>query len=830
MRQIRLLVLVMLVIATPSPLMLTRLDSSYLKVMDSYWRAPFIVGITNTFIVEVKSLYGGTISGISATLTVHDVAGTDYAGTFSYSGSLFQGQVLMMRFNIFIPANADASHYRATLDVSFTVDGVPETETYDLYVTVRGSPQVRCSLSAMARPGRPARAQLILSNYGDGVARNVRATIAPASPSVQVSSPIDAGMMDPGSSEAFPITLYVGDIADEAVTLTVTVTWDSQVGAGGQYTCTQNVAISEMPPRGLSVRTNSTTLEPGRVNMVYLFVENEGSEDAFRGTLIVQSPPGAAIRGSNRVELGNISSGKTVCVPLELYVSPSTKGTLQLPVSVEWFDPGSERHTNTATLGFYVRAPPGPYLVAYTDRKVLMPGSQEMVDVILRNEGQEVARSIRVSFIPSKDLALLSPSGVEVGDLEPGQGARMTLLLSAPNVSYGSLALTLQVSYMDDHDRAQEQVIPLSFITESPDTPLISVSPLDTELAVDQVSDMRLRIRNEGGVARNLVLKLIFPSPELGAVVGEDYAYVDELDTGESADRVFSIYLSPKAYGAVQLLAQVSYEDEAGVTHNDLLSFGIRAVGKPQIEVAHVSTIPSSVYPGDTNVKLIVVVTNVGNYVAKNLRLILRPVSGVMKPSSPGTDSFLVPALPPNQAVDVTFLVDIDENARPGRYEAILTSELGNATIPVQIDEKARFRLVEFSIPGKPRPGDRGAKLTVVLRNEGRVTAKDVVLEIITPYLVGTTSLALGEIPPRSNASAIMEVDIDENAPLRIPVDVKISWKQDGRSLYQTAHTTVRLNPRGGSGDYMKTVILAVVILGAIIALPFIKRFISGGS
>ncbi|MDK2373405.1 MAG: hypothetical protein QI197_08530 [Candidatus Korarchaeota archaeon] len=805
---------------------------SYLKIEDSYWSGFLVPGMVNTFTVELKSLYPGSIREISSTLTIHDMAGSDYSGNFSYTGSLFEGQVLVMDFRVFVPANADASHYRATLEVNFTADDTPETEAFDLYVTIHGTPQVRCSLSATAKPGRPAKAQLTLSNYGDGVARRVRAVIRPASPNVQVSSPVEAGIINPGENKEFPVTIYVGDSADEAVTLTVTVTWESQVGAGGQYTCVQNVVISEVPPRGLFLTTNTTTLEPGKVNKIYLFIENRGG-DAFRTTLTVQSPPNTAVRGSNKVDIGNITSGNSVCVPIDLFVDPTVRGPLQLLATVDWFDSGSEHRMNTATLGFYVETTSGPYLVAYTDRKVLTPGSQDTVDIILRNEGEEMARSIRVSFVPSKDLALLSPSGVDIGDLEPGQGVEITVLISSPNVSYGSLVMTLQISYLDEHDRPREQIIPLSFITESPKAPLISVSPLDTELMVDEVSSIRVKVVNEGGLARNLVVKLALPSPELGAIVGEDYTYIEQLDPGESVIREFSVYLSPQAYGAVQFLVHASYEDEAGILHSDLLSFGVRAVGKPQIEVAHVSTVPSSVYPGDTNVKLIAVLTNVGNYVAKDFRIILKPIPGVMEPSSPGTDAFLIPALPPNQAVDVTFLIDIEESARPGRYEAILVSKLGNTTIPIQIDEKARFKLLELSIPGKPKPGERGVKLTVVIKNEARVTAKDVVLEVITPYLVGTTSLALGEVPPRSKASAIMEVDIDENAPERVPMDIKISWKQDGRSLYQTIHTELELEAvRGvwwGEG-YLGLIALSIVAVGALITIPLVRRFISGGS
>lgn len=816
------------------PIVPIRAGTNYFSLEDSYWSGLLILGVTNTFTIELKSLYPGSINDISATLTIHDVAGSDLTGTYSYPGSLFKGQVLSMNFSIYLPADADASHYKGTLEVSFSADGSPQTQDFDLYVTVHGTPQVRCALSAYAKPGRPATANLTLTNYGDGVARRVRAILTPASPNVQVSSPVEAGIIDPGESKTFPITLYISDTADESVSLSVSVTWESQLGSVGQYTCIQNVAISEMPPRRLRVFTNITELEPGKDNRIYLIIENRG-ENAFRSSLTVQPPPGTAVRGPNKFDMGNLSSGKITMVSLDLYIDPSFRGPLQIPVTVTWYDSGSEMHTNTVVLGFYVKVVSGPYLVAYSNKRVLTPGSQDMIDLILRNEGQETARSIRVNFIPSKDLAVLSPSGVEVGDLKPGQGAKMTILLSTPNVSYGGLALTLQISYMDEHDRGGEQVIPLSFITESPETPLISVSPLDTELVVDEINQVRVKVKNEGGFARNVVMKLALPSPKLGAVVGDDHALIEQLDEGESAVRSFSVYLSPQAYGAVQFLVQVKYEDENGITHQDLLSFGVRAVGKPQIEVAHVSTVPLSIYPGDTNVKLMVVVTNVGNYVAKELRLNLSPVSGIIRPSSPGTDTFLIPALPPNQAIDATFLIDIDENARPGRYEVKLVSRLGNVSLPIQVDEKARFKLIKFSIPGHPKPGDRGMKLTVMLMNEAKVSAKDAVLEVITPYLFGTTSVALGEIPPKSNASAIMEVDIDKNAPTRFPADVKISWKQGDRSLYQIIHTEIQLEKERKVAwnyeyEYVYLVIAGIVAIALIMALPSIKKFILGGS
>jgi hypothetical protein len=170
--------------------------------------------------------------------------------------------------------------------------------------------------------------------------------------------------------------------------------------------------------------------------------------------------------------------------------------------------------------------------------------------------------------------------------------------------------------------------------------------------------------------------------------------------------------------------------------------------------------------------------------------------------------------------MEVSFILKIKENARPGRYELKLVSKYGEAKLPLQIDEKASFELIELNASGKPRPGDRGVKLSLILRNGADVTANDAVIEIVTPYLIGTTSLAIGDVPARSNASAIMEVDIDKQAPLQIPIDIKITWKQDGRSLSQTIKASLNLV----SGGVEPWGILIVIVLSLVTLLAIFRR------
>lgn len=797
-------------------------EASHLILKDSYWEGLTVVlGANNTFIVEVSSAHSGTISDIRATLMIYDFVGSTYSTQFSYTGTLFKDQSLYMRFEVSVPSEARASHYRADLILNYLADGIPQTQIVPLYLTIQGAPKVRCSLQGSVKPGWPATVHLSIENIGDGVARNVMVSITSMTPGVQVSSPVEAGMLNPAEKRDLLLDLFVGDNVDEAVTLTATVTWDAQVGVGGQYTTTQTLGVVEVGPKGLRISTNDYYLNPGSINEVTLLIENEGNDWAFRTSLSIQTPPGLSVLGSNTLEVGDLPPGGVTQVQLLLSTDPLESGPKQVFATLEWLDSGGEKRSSSSSLGFYVRVPYGPYLTAFSDTRVLKPGVQESVGIFIKNEGHEIARRVRVNLIPSKDLAILSMSNFELGDLEPGASAEVTTILYAPNISYGNLITTVELSYLDEHDSLKSQAIPLSFITEPPKQPLLLLIPVNSELTADETNELMVEVRNEGGPAKDLRIEIAFPSPELGSIVGKGREYVDSLNGGESVVRNFSVYLSPSVYGAVQLLARLSYRDDSGVEHVDVMTLGVRATGRPKIEVSHVTTAPIPVYPGDSNVKLIVLVTNIGNYLAKDLRLNLTSLPEYVKPSYAGSDTFLIPALPPGQTAEVRFLLNIGKEAKPGRYNLKLVSAFGETELPLQIDEKARFELVEFTVSGKPKPGDRGIRLSIVVRNEANVSCEDAVIEVITPYLTGTTSLAVGDVPGGTNSSAIMEVDIDKQAPLEIPVDVKISWKQEGRSLSQTIKTKIELQ-KEERADLLVTA--AILTFSLMIVIIFLKK------
>ncbi len=763
-------------------------SASYLEVYDRGWSGLFILGATNTYFVRLKSLFSGQITDLQGELTVYDLAGSDVTSTASFTGSLFPGQVAELDFSVFIPANAVASHYKANLKLTYLADGVPMEENFPLLITVTGTPRVEASLLGEVRPGWPSQVLLKVKNKGDGVAREVRVSLRPNTPYASISSPVDFGVLEPGEEKSKAITAFVSS-ADEAVSFTLVVTWRDEFNNAGQDTYVSAVPAVGGPFPDVSVSVNRTELLPGE-NEVKLIVRNDGSDDALNVT--VELGPSSLAVSPSRVKVGRLRSGEERWYLLKVQVSPEARGPVSIPVTVSYEDEGREKHTYTMSFGFYVDVIQGPQLVAFLTKKVVRPASQEVVGIILRNLGDVSARDVKVDVSPSKDLAILTESGAYIPELSPGDTYLLEIMVSTPKNVYGSLPLTLTMNYLDEYDRQREKVITLSLIAEDVDEPVLSALPVNYTLSPDEVNPLLIKVNNEGGDAKDLVLRLVVPQ-ELGAVVSSDFVYLRRLSSGESVTVNYSVYLTPKVYGAIQMALHVKYKDSAGREAEELIPIGVRASGNPEIEVMSVSTSPPSIFPGDYNVVVTVMVTNVGNYVAKKVRLKLQTVEGSIEPSSAGSDEFLLPYLPPGESAPVTFRVDVKDTAKPGRYNLKLNTGYGEAYVPIEVETKAKFRLVALKTVKPARPGDKGVKLLIVIRNEERVTAEDVRVEIVTPYLVGTTSAALGDVPKGLNSSLILEVDVDQNAPLVVPLDIKVSWKQGGRSLSQTIPAKLHL-------------------------------------
>ncbi|RLI91292.1 MAG: hypothetical protein DRO65_01540 [Candidatus Altiarchaeales archaeon] len=112
----------------------------------------------------------------------------------------------------------------------------------------------------------------------------------------------------------------------------------------------------------------------------------------------------------------------------------------------------------------------------------------------------------------------------------------------------------------------------------------------------------------------------------------------------------------------------------------------------------------------------------------------------------------------------------------------------------------------------KAYTGQRGYEIILEVENNSSSTAKDIRVEIYSPFLTGTTSTYIGTLSPSEKRLISFEVDVDDVAPVGVmPIEVKIKWVQEERSLTQYSTIYMVIEER-------KLPILAIAVIGLFVA------------
>ncbi|MEM2617352.1 MAG: hypothetical protein QXL64_07480, partial [Thermofilaceae archaeon] len=133
----------------------------------------------------------------------------------------------------------------------------------------------------------------------------------------------------------------------------------------------------------------------------------------------------------------------------------------------------------------------------------------------------------------------------------------------------------------------------------------------------------------------------------------------------------------------------------------------------------------------------------------------------------------------------------VDERAPIGNHRLAIMASGRLLYFTMTVLEKASFAVRNASSLNVLR-GGRGYKLVYEVENLSNSTAEDVRVEVFSPFITGTTSVYLGTLWAGERKLAIFEVNVDPAAPLgQLPLDVKVSWTQQQRSLSQYSRSYI---------------------------------------
>lgn len=210
------------------------------------------------------------------------------------------------------------------------------------------------------------------------------------------------------------------------------------------------------------------------------------------------------------------------------------------------------------------------------------------------------------------------------------------------------------------------------------------------------------------------------------------------------------------------------------------------------------------------------------------------------KPSSSGSDRHYVGTLSAGQVSEANFIIDIDENAKFGKYFAALAIEVDGESIqigevPIYLNEKVKFEVSGYT-PTTLRVGDTGRVVRVELRNTGSVKADSVRVQLrVGSFYSGTLTDFLGTVIPGESKVAFFTIDVDSKAvPREYAFDLRLDWTQEDNPLDDTLRLSFNLEPPATPVATVILLLVAAVAVGSYLLarqrrvafkLPRLKRW-----
>ncbi len=769
------------------------------KVIDAYWLAPLTLGTNNTLVVKIKYVGSTSASSLNAQLVIEDVAGSDLTSTDSYTGSINQGVVIELRFSLDIPEGAKASYYSARLGLDYVAGGSSQSEEHIFQVGFLGEPgfNVTASTSTLSR-GKTNKVYLTIK-VSKAPARNVAVRVNPASAFVTVlgGSVNKPGLVEAEKSISVPVKLVVDSMAGDTVAISVSISYQDYSGNPGTETITIGFKVKAVEEPHISVSTSPTRVYSGRKTRVTLIIRNTGSNYAHDVYITVSpgSPGVAVLEGSSRT-LGDIPPKGYARTSILVRIDREVTGTATLTLTATYMDDFGDTHVSTVAIGLEVARGAEPLITLYTPTTILPSGKETTLTLDIANIGDEEAIDVVVDVVSGQGVYVLGESRFYFENLDPEDNGTITLRVVASNpLEEPGAILNIRARYYDPYGNEYVDTFNIAFKIEEPGKPIIAVEAINDTLKPNSINTILLRLINNGtGAAVNITLSLASQTMEVASIVGVSTKTIVRLEPNSTVLVKYRVFVQPKVYGAIQLLATLDYEDEWGNTYSRLMALGYSVEGTWELSVIYVKTTPTVLFPGDKLVRVTATIANTGDYMARDVEIRL-PGTTWIKPSTASGARAKIPYLPVGQSSSITFLVDIDEQAPPGNHELVLKMNgEREAVFQLTILEKVSFAVRNVT-PVIVSPGEKGYKLLLEIENTSRAKAESVRIDLYSPFISGSTSTQVGSIEPGEKRLVVFEVDIDPSTPHGLlPIEVKVKWSQEGRSLYQTSTIVAKVS------------------------------------
>jgi hypothetical protein len=272
---------------------------------------------------------------------------------------------------------------------------------------------------------------------------------------------------------------------------------------------------------------------------------------------------------------------------------------------------------------------------------------------------------------------------------------------------------------------------------------------------------------------------------------GDDLAF---LDAGKVWNVKFKIKVNsnaiPATYTLELVIKRVDKKGNVLYEYRKDVSIEVKKIGA-NVVIGNVITDPAKVRVGDDNVLLNIEVANMGRKTAKQIKLLINGIPGIIE-NKYSTDNYkFLATLNPYKSKTAQFFFEVSENASAGVYNMPYTltyldeddrvyQKKGYITLtihhkPILIISKSK---------GSAKAGGKG-KLYVYVKNVGEEKAENVVARLVLdaslPFKIEDRSFYLGDLKPGEERLAVFDIKVNKNANIA-NYDLKVFLRAKGDS------------------------------------------------
>ncbi|MFP3205386.1 MAG: NEW3 domain-containing protein [Metallosphaera yellowstonensis] len=691
------------------------------------------------------------------------------------------------------------SHFHETLNASVAILGYAKASVQAVW----GSP----TSPQLVAPGEnDVPVTLILDNQGNVMLSNVSLLLTSAYPIKFMQSYLNVGYLPPG--QPVEITTYASVYPNATSGI-------YQLPALIQYFSNSRIPVTvSVPVTGYSnfsvttvwgSPTDPQVVAGGSTRVpVTIIINNLGDVNAVNVSITLPENYFPIHFLQSSAYLGIIPAGLYSESTVIASVYPNaTPGVYYVPITIHYFSTERTVYAPIDVLG-YAKASVQAVWGSPTSPQLVAPGENDVpVTLILDNQGNVMLSNVSLLLTSAYPIKFMQ-SYLNVGYLPPGQPVEITTYASVyPNATSGIYQLPALIQYFSGQEIQTFITVPVvgyesfsvSSLWGSPSSP-ITAAPGQTNLPLTFV------VRNVGDV-NAFNVSLYFPGDEYPLALTQSSLQLGIIPAGQLNEGTITASVYPNATpGTYYVPVIVHYSDVNLTTYVPVVIY------PPKISLS-IFTVPPQVFPGFYDVKVEAVMTNYGEATAQNAYVTL---------SSPfplvSQGNLTVGDIPPGTPINVTFLINVPDGTAPGNYKLTFSvnydggSYLKSYTLTVY--PKANLTIVQVIYPSF-QPGDTNVPITIVLKNVGNVTAKNVrailgTSDVIYPHVSSSNPLqaltasqtSLGDISPGQEVNLTYVVDVSGGAsPGYYPLTLTLTWNQTGSFVpfVQNDHFQVQVTP-----------------------------------